>query len=86
MNEGFMSNLTPIALVGSNAELNAQIQSILAVYFEVKLYTDTVLALEILQQEPHYALIVDNNVKPTGGLPFWKAPKKYQASTLFLRF
>ena len=71
-----MSNLTPIALVGSNAELNAQIQSILAVYFEVKLYTDTVLALEILQQEPHYALIVDNNVKPTGGLPFLESAKK----------
>jgi HD-GYP domain-containing protein (c-di-GMP phosphodiesterase class II) len=71
-----MSNLTPIAIVGSNAEINAQLLSALAVYFEVKIFTDTSLALDILQQEPHYALIVDNNVKPTGGLPFLESAKK----------
>lgn len=57
-------------MVGSNAEINAQIQSILASYFEVKIYTDTAQAIDILQHETHYALVVDNNVKPTGGLPF----------------
>tara|TARA_B100000315_G_scaffold255787_1_gene300061 strand:- start:1937 stop:3031 length:1095 start_codon:yes stop_codon:yes gene_type:complete len=71
-----MANLTPIAAIGTNAELNAQVQSILATYFEVKIFTDTDHAIDALQHDPYYALIVDNNVKPTGGLPFLGRTKK----------
>ena len=71
-----MANLTPIAAVGTNAELNAQVQSILATYFEVKIFTDTDRAIDALQQDPYYAIIVDNNVKPSGGLPFLERTNK----------
>ena len=71
-----MSNLTPIAAIGTNAELIAQVQSILATYFEIKIFTDTDRAIDALQQDQFYAIIVDNNVKPTGGLPFFERTKK----------
>ena len=71
-----MANLTPIAAIGSNLELNAQVQSILATFFEVRIFTDTDRAIDALQQEAFYAIIVDNNVKPTGGLPFLERTKK----------
>ena len=46
----------------------AELQSILATYHEVRAFGDVEEAFAVLKSEPAYAIVIDNKIRPTGGL------------------
>jgi hypothetical protein len=56
--------------VSSDAELGAQLYSVLAADFDIAVESDAAKALDDLQIRRPLALIVDENIKPMGGMKF----------------
>ena len=65
-----MSDKTPISFVTGDAELGAELYSVLATDFDVTVESDAVKALDGLENRRPLALIVDENIKPIGGMKF----------------
>ncbi|MAF50427.1 MAG: hypothetical protein CMM10_19400 [Rhodospirillaceae bacterium] len=65
-----MSELTPIMFVTENVELGAELQSVLAANYAMQVEGDTEKAFDDLEATRLLALIVDDEIRPQGGLKF----------------
>ena len=65
-----MAEKTPIAFVTGDAELGAQLYAALRAEFDVAVEYDAFKALDDLESRRPMALIIDENIKPMGGLKF----------------
>ena len=65
-----MAEKTPIAFVTGDAELGAHLYAALRAEFDVAVEYDAFKALDDLESRRPMALIIDENIKPMGGLKF----------------